>query len=132
VIGAFSITGFVQYLSGVQVWEPRIVIARIDGAAQEFFVTCGAQCYRKNRQEALMADWAAGRLPASGAMAGSFPGMPERQRAQSPSAIRPGSGPAERPALAAGRFLASHRPCGRSCLRSDLGVTYRRGFERGM
>ena len=38
VIGAFSITGFVQYLSDVQVWEPRIVIARIDGAAQDFVV----------------------------------------------------------------------------------------------
>ena len=61
VIGAFSITGFVQYLSDVQVWEPRIVITRNDGAAQEFVVPCGPECYRKNSQEALMAGWAAAR-----------------------------------------------------------------------
>jgi hypothetical protein len=61
VIGPYSISGFVQYLSDVQVWEPRIVIARIDGAAQEFVVPCGPECYRKNSQEALMAGWAAAR-----------------------------------------------------------------------
>lgn len=61
VIGPFSITGFVQYLSDVQVWEPRIVIARIDGAAQDFVVPCGPECYRKNSQEALNVGWAAAR-----------------------------------------------------------------------
>lgn len=61
VIGPFSMTGFVQYLSDVQVWEPRIVIARIDGSAQEFVVPCGPECYRKNSQEALQVGWAAGR-----------------------------------------------------------------------
>lgn len=61
VIGPFSITGFVEYLSDVQVWEPHIVIARSDGAAQEFVVPCGPECYRKNSQEALMVGWAAAR-----------------------------------------------------------------------
>jgi hypothetical protein len=61
VIGQFSITGFVQYLSDVQVWEPRIVIARLDGAAQDFVVPCGPECYRKNRQDALLVGWATAR-----------------------------------------------------------------------
>lgn len=61
VIGPFSMNCFVQYLSDVQVWEPRIVIARIDGSAQEFVVPCGPECYRKNSQEALQVGWAAGR-----------------------------------------------------------------------
>ena len=61
VIGSFTITGFVQYLSDVQLWEPRIVIARVDGAALEFVVPCGPECYRKNSQEALMVGWAAAR-----------------------------------------------------------------------
>ena len=60
-IGPFSITGVVQYLSDVQVWEPRIVIARTDRAGQEFLVPCGPECYRKNSQEALMVGWAAAR-----------------------------------------------------------------------
>lgn len=68
VIGPFSITGFVLYLSDVQVWEPRIVIARIDGAAQEFVVPCGPECYRKNSKEALMVGWAAARQWLDGGM----------------------------------------------------------------
>ena len=59
--GSFVISGAVAYLADVQLWEPRIRIARLDGRAQDFVVPCGPECYRKSSDEALSAGWAAAR-----------------------------------------------------------------------
>ena len=59
--GHFVISGAATYLSDVQVWEPKITIARLDGNAQDFVVPCGPECYRKSGDEALNAGWAAAR-----------------------------------------------------------------------
>lgn len=59
--GDFVISGAVSYLPDVQLWEPRIAIARLDGRAQDFVVPCGPECYRKNGEEALNAGWSAAR-----------------------------------------------------------------------
>ncbi|HEX6706937.1 MAG TPA: hypothetical protein VF169_19420 [Albitalea sp.] len=59
--GDFVVSGAVWYLPDVQLWEPRIHIARVDGAAQDFVVPCGPECYRKSSEEAFNAGWAAAR-----------------------------------------------------------------------
>jgi hypothetical protein len=59
--GECLISGAVAYLPDVQLWEPRITIARLDGKAQDFVVPCGPECYRKSSDEALNAGWSAAR-----------------------------------------------------------------------
>jgi hypothetical protein len=59
--GKFVISGVANYLADVQVWQPRITIAREDANALEFVVPCGPECYRKNAVDAINAGWAAAR-----------------------------------------------------------------------
>ena len=59
--GRFVISGVATYLADVQLWEPRITIAREDGNALEFVVPCGPECYRKDADDAINAGWAAAR-----------------------------------------------------------------------